>query len=137
LSANNSPIFPLTPNLGGTGSNALKVSAANTNRDGTGTIVSIITAGAAGTIVTGVNVQAQGTTTVGQVRLFVSNGTTIFLYEEIAVTAITPSASVQAFFGSSTKITASTPLILPTGWSLQASTHNAEAFNVFALSGDY
>jgi len=110
------------------------VSSANTNRDGTGTIVDIFTAGAQGTLVELIRVIATGTTTAGQVRIFIHDGSTYMLYDEIAVTAITPSATVQAF---EAELIPTKPLVIPTGFKLAASTHNAETFRVFATGGDY
>lgn len=103
-----------------------QVSTANTNRDGTGTIATILTAGANGTRIDDIDIVATSTTTAGMVRLFLHDGTNARLWKEIAVSAITPSASV-AVFSSALRDLA---LILKSGWSLRASTHNAETFNI-------
>lgn len=115
------------------------ISAANTARNGTGTIVTVFTAGASGSRIERIVIQAQATTTAGMVRLFIHDGTTAWLYEEIPVSAITPSATVPAF---ATNIQAFSnpelmPLTLPTGYSLRASTEKAETFNVIAVGGDF
>jgi hypothetical protein len=113
---------------------AAVISAANTNRDGTGTIVTVFTAGASGSRIDDVTIQATGTTTAGVVRLFLHDGTNARLFKEVLVTAITPSTTVAAF--SSTLY--GLGLTIPTGWSLRASTHNAETFNVLVFSsGDF
>lgn len=107
------------------------VSAANTNRDGTGTIVTLFTAHVTnGSDIDSIQITAQGTTTAGIVRLYKHNGTTAFLWKEIIVPAITPSTTVTVFMR---RIDCSRPEManrLPAGWSLRASTHNAENFNV-------
>lgn len=103
-----------------------QLSAANTNRDGTGTIVTVLTAGTSGSRVDDIVITATGTTTAGMVRLFLHDGTNARLFREVPVTAITPSGTVQAFTASLTNLA----LVLASGWSLRASTHNAEAFNV-------
>jgi len=111
-----------------------QVSAANTNRDGTGTIVTVLTAGASGTRVDDITVTATGTTTAGMVRLYLNDGTNSRLWREIAVSAITPSGTVAAFTAALSNL----GLVLKTGWSLRASTHNAEAFNVAVTrAGDF
>jgi hypothetical protein len=111
-----------------------QVSVANTNRDGTGTIATIFTAGASGSRVDDVVIVATGTTTAGMVRLFLHNGTDARLWVEVPVSAATPSGTVQAFTAS----LLNQSLILPTGWSLRASTHNAETFNVIVdRAGDF
>jgi hypothetical protein len=122
------PAFSSTPRVG-----SAQVSAANTNRDGTGTVVDVLTGVAAGTKVFEVVVQATGTTTAGMVRLYYYDGTNTRLWDEILVSAITPGASTQAFRYSKTY---SNLLLAGSTHKLQASTHNAETFNVIASGGD-
>jgi hypothetical protein len=108
------------------------ISTANTNRDGTGTIGTVFTADATdGSVVERVDITATGTTTAGVVRLYVHNGSTAFLWKEILVGAITPSTTVAVFMR-----TVRERIELPAGWSLRASTHNAENFNVQAFGYD-
>ena len=129
MPANTEPIFTLTPEIG-----FGQVSVANALRDGTGTIVDIITGTTFGTRIDKITVTATGTTTAGMVRLFLYTGTVTRLFMEVSVVAATPSASVQAFTQT---VVFDHGVILPVGWKLQASTNNAETFNVFAFSGDY
>ena len=128
MSAN--PNFAATPKVG-----KLLINTANTNRDGTGVISSIFAAGASGSRIDKVVITANGTTTAGMIRLYISNGVTATLILEIPVTAITPSGIVQAFVSNQTGIPF--PLVIPSGYSLQASTNNAEAFIVTAFGGDF
>lgn len=123
-----SPQYAATPKIG-----IGQLSSANANRDGTGTIVAVITAGASGTRVERAMVKATAATTAGMVRLFIHDGTNAMLFAEIPVAAITPSASVAAF---EDEVVFEDGLVLPTGYSLRASTHNAEAFNVIAMGAD-
>lgn len=115
------------------------ISTANTARDGTGTIGTVLTAPASGSRIDGVDIQATGTTTAGMIRLFVHNGTTAFLLTEIPVVATTPSATIPAWsvqIGSQNNL--NFPLILGSGFSLRASTNNAESFNVITTqAGDF
>lgn len=110
---------------------AAQISAANAARDGSGTIVSVLAAASGGSRIDDILVSATGTTTAGMVRLFLHDGTSARLWREVAVTAITPSATVQAFSWSITDL----GLILANGWSLRAATHNAETFNVLVTRG--
>lgn len=112
-----------------------QISAANTNRDGTGTIVTVCTGAAAGTRVSSVTVKATVATTAGMVRLYLStdSGTTWRLYDEIPVTAGTPTASVESF---SRRIEYADLVLTGTSDLLGASTHNAETFNVFPSAMD-
>lgn len=113
------------------------VSAANTNRDGTGTLVDILAGGTNGTRVERVEITARGTTTAGVIRLYLNDGTTAFLIREILVTAITPSTSLAVFSAQVLFNLDSLILLIPSGYKLQASTHNAENFNVAAYGGDF
>lgn len=114
-----------------------QVSAANTARDGTGTLVTIITGASTGTRVDDLSVVATGTTTGGMIRFFVSydGGTTNRFLREIPVTALTPSATVQAFRAELFDL----GITLPNASAqLRASTNNAETFNVHVTrAGDF
>lgn len=123
-----SPVFAVTPEIG-----MGQVSVANTNRDGTtGTYITLVTAAASGTRVAEIVTQATVTTTAGMVRLFLTDGSTTRMFDEIAISAATVSASVKGNRVS----TLYTNLVLPSGWSMKASTHNGEAINIFALGAD-
>ena len=127
-----SPAFVATPKVG-----IMAISTANTNRDGTGTIGTVLSAGASGSRIENVNIKATGTTTAGMVRLFIHDGSTAHLLIEIPVIAITPAATLPAFQATvSAQNSDVFPLIIPTGYSLRASTNNAESFNVIAQGGD-
>ena len=111
-----------------------QISVANTNRNGTGTLVTIFTGATNGSRVDDIYIVATGTTTAGVVRLFISDGSNIRLWQEILVTAITPSTTVAVW--SYTLLNQA--LLLENGWSLQASTNNAETFNVLVTrAGDF
>lgn len=123
-----SPVFAVTPEIG-----MGQVSVANTNRDGTtGTYITLVTAAASGTRVTEIVAQAAVTTTAGMVRLFLTDGTTTRMFDEITIAAATVSATVKG----SRVSTLYTNLVIPSGWSIRASTHNGEAINLFALGAD-
>lgn len=123
------PNYAAAPRYG-----AAVISTANANRDGTGTMAVVLTAGASGSRVDTLVVQATGTTTAGMVRLFVHDGTAARLWREVPVAAVTPSGSVEAFRA---EINLAQPLLLPANHSLRAAAHNAEAFNVLALGADF
>lgn len=80
------PSFAATPKTG-----IATISTANTNRDGTGTIVSLFTPGASGARVTSLQITATVTTTAQLVRLYRStdSGTTWKLWREIPISAVT------------------------------------------------
>jgi hypothetical protein len=112
------------------------LTTANTNRDGsTGAYVTIVSAGAApGSRIDSIRVIPVGTVTAGVVRLFVSDGTNTRLLKEVMISAVTPSATVE---DAPYDVTFPDGLVLSNGWSLKASTHNSENFNVIARGGDF
>lgn len=107
------------------------LSVANTARDGTGTIVNIWTAPAAGGRIDDVAFKAKATTTAGMLRLWLHDGVNFRLWREILVTAITPSGTVASWESQ----LANLGLVLASGWSLRASTNNAESFDVTVTKG--
>jgi hypothetical protein len=128
------PSYAATPKCG-----LGQVSIANTARDGTGTIATVFTAGANGSRIDAIDIKAVGTTTAGMIRLFIHDGTNARLLTEIPVMAITPSGTLPSWEVqlNVNTMTQALPLVLPTGYSLRASTEKAEAFNVIALGGDF
>jgi len=122
------PAFAVTPRIG-----TVNISTANTNRDGTGTVATLITGASTGTRIAEIVIKGRVTTTAGQVRVFLHDGTNFFFFDEIAVAAATVSNSVQ-----STRVSATySNLVLPNAsWSIRVSTHNAESIDVTALGAD-
>lgn len=108
-----------------------QVTTANANLDGTGAVVTVVAVAStdpAVKILT-VKIKAIVTTTAGMVRLFIFDGTDVRLWEEIPVTAITPSATIESFEAD---FTPTEPLVLEPTHELRASTENTETMNVIA-----
>lgn len=116
-----------------------QVSVANANRDGTGTLATVFNAGASGSRISRIHIKATVTTTAGIVRLYIHDGTNARLWNEVAVTAITPSATVKSFSDELSEAADydTLPIMLKTGESLRASTEKAETFNVHVFGGDF
>lgn len=124
------PTLPSTPRLA-----IVAVSAANTNRDGTGTIVTVMAGAAAGTRIYEVASQWTVTSTAGMLRLYISTdtGSTWKLFDEIPIAVAVGSASVPESRVSRPYAN----LVLPTAaFLLGAATHNAEASTVTAMGAD-
>ena len=130
--------YVATPKNGST-----QISVANTNRDGTGTLGTVFTAGTSGSRIDSIIIQATGTTTAGMIRFFesIDGGTTKRLVGEVPVTAATPSGVVQAF---STILNSNVSGFLEKGYVLEsnailyASTHNSETFNIIPnIAGNF
>ena len=113
----------------------VQISTANTARDGTGAMGTLITAPTAGTRVDDIEISAIGNTSSGVVRMFMSDGTNTWFEREWLVSGtITPSATVSPF-NLQLKNQA---IILKSGYSLKFSTHNNETYNIFATrAGHY
>lgn len=123
------PQFTATPKVG-----KAKLTAANPNRDGTGTIVSGFAAGANGSRVEYAVVKASVSTTAGMVRVFVHDGTTADLLTEIPVNPVNVAANTPAFETITTFLNG---MVLPPGYSLRFSTEKAEAITVTCFGGDF
>lgn len=127
-----SPAFAVTPKIG-VGS----VSTTNTNRDGTGTIVTILTGASTGTRINEIVIKSTSDPADSIVTLYLHDGTTAWLFDEIDLgNPAAGSATVTAFRTSLVY----TNLILPsTSWSLRAAVTaapTAGVLNVFALAAD-
>ena len=111
------------------------ISTANSNRDGSGTLGTVLTAGSSGTLIKRVTIKAQGTTTQGAIRLYISDGTNNRLLTEADVPAMTVNTT------TGTDPTFKKVLILDyklqSGYTLKASTQNAESFNIIAEGLDW
>lgn len=125
------PAFAATPRIG-----AVTVSTANTARDGTGTIATVITAGSSGTKINEVVLKATDNPADSVVTLFVYDGSTYFLFDEVDLGD--PAAASTTVTGYRTSVSYAN-LILPSGWSLRAAITvalTAGVINVIALGGD-
>ena len=124
----NQAAFAITPRI-----SCVNIATANTARDGTGTVATLITGAATGTRVAEIVFKARVTTTAGQVRLFLHDGTSFFALDEIAVPAATVSSSVQSARGSLFY----SNLVLPNAsWSIRVSTEKGESIDVTAFGAD-
>ena len=124
------PSFAVTPRVA-----SVNIATANTARDGTGTLSTLITGASTGTRVAELVCQAKVTTTAGMVRIFLfdSPNTATYFFDEVSIAAATVSASVKGTRVS----TLYNNLVLPSAsWSIRVSTHNAESIDVTALGAD-
>jgi hypothetical protein len=117
-----------------------QATTANTNRDGTGTLAIVFTAGSNGSRIDKIESVATGSTTAGMLRYFIHDGTNARMEHEKPVQAVTPSGTVPSWKsvmqqnGEDPQLF---PILLPAGFSLRVSTHNAETFNIIATGGDF
>lgn len=110
----------------------VKISTANSNLDGSGTLGTVLTGASNGTLIKTVTVKATSNTSQGMVRLFVYDGSNNRLLTEIEVPPITKSSTDPAF-----ETTLRLNYILESGFILKASTQNADSFNIIAEGLDF
>lgn len=124
------PAFIATPKIG-----SVNVATANTNIDGTGTITTLLTGASTGTRVLEVVAQSAATSAAARVNLFISidSGTTWRLFDQLAVAAATPSATVSANRVSSTY---SNLILKDATHVLGCATSVSQSTNVMAFGGD-
>lgn len=131
MAANLQPLFLGTPFL-----SQASLTTANTARDGTGTIVSVFTAGANGSRPGAVKACGIGANTAGLVSFFINNSVAWFYWTSLVVVATTPSATVRPWedYIDPEELE---QLVLQSGWKIGAAPTQTENFNVFAYAGSY
>ncbi len=145
MAANTQPIYTLTPHIGwgsvdGDGGAAGPLKTANTAKDGTGTVLTVFTAGANGSYVTRIRARAAGTNIASVLRVFVNNGSSQatlannIYYDELSLPATTNSevAALATF-----ELTLG--FALPAGYKLMVTLGTTIAAGVFVsvIGGDY
>ena len=127
------PIFVGTPK-----SPSVRISTANTLRDGTGTLGTIHTAGASGAYFKGIRVQFESASTANVIRIFKQDAGAgnNELIKELLIPAITPSATIEA---ASQVWLPEEGIVLSAGTVLKAGIHTsaagAEIASVSAVGG--
>ncbi len=114
----------------------VKITTANANLDGSGTLGDVITGAANGTLIKNVIIKATGTgassTSQGMVRLFVYDGSNTRLLTEVDIPPMGQSSTDPTF-----KAMIPLNFKLESGFILKASTQNAEPFNIIAEGLDF
>lgn len=123
------PAFAVTPRIG-----AANVATADSAYTGTPTNVgTVITGASTGTRIAEVVIKTAATSAAAVVRLWLYDGSTYTLFDELLVTAATGSSTVAQFRSS----TLYNNLVLPSAsWSLRVTTSVSQSTNVIALGAD-
>jgi len=119
---------------------AALLTTADTSLTAPTTVGTVLTAGASGTRIDFIEVMGVATTVSGIVNLFIYDGTTYHLWQQIPVLPVTVSTTATSF--TSTISTNNTPnnlpMIIPTGYSLRATTTIAQTgVKVIAYGGNF
>jgi hypothetical protein len=142
--AQGTPNFATTPVCG-----VGLISTGDSSRTSPTNKATVLTAGSSGTRIERIAFCAIGATTASVIRLFVYNGTSYFLWQEIVLPAITPVDGVTPVFCNSANVGAGLeavdnpnvmPMLLPSGYSLVASVQDTQisgGVNVFAIGGNF
>lgn len=122
------PQFAATPRIG-----SVAISTAETSLTAPTAFGTLITGVAAGTRVAEIVVKCAANSSAALVRVFLFDGSTYFLFDEIVVAAATSSATV-----ATARVNAIySNLILPSAsWSIRVTTTIAQATHVSALAAD-
>jgi hypothetical protein len=126
------PAFASTPAIG----SGLLPATLDTSLTAPTTVTTIVTAAANGTKIEELVFQGVGTTVAGVINIFLYDGTTYHLYDQVLVTAVTSSTTAVAFRTNRTY----TNLVLKTGWSLRVTgtiAGNQSMVKVTAHGGDF
>lgn len=116
------------------------LTTADTSLTAPTTVGTILTAGASGTRIDYIDIQGVATTVSGLINLFVYDGTNYILWQQVPVQAVTSSTTAPAFAAalSSNGNANIMPLIIPTGYSLRATTSVAQTgLRVNAYGGNF
>lgn len=125
------PSFAATVNVG-----AIALGGFDTSLTAPSTVVTVVTGGTSGTKVEEIVLQGTGTTVAGVCNIFLYDGSTYHLYDQIPITAITSSTTAVAF----RTVRQYANLIVKNGWTLRA-THtvtgnDTNKLKIAATGGD-
>lgn len=133
MAANTDPIFPLTPVIGIATLTSPIAITSRANIVGTTGLTEITPVSTNGKRIDRITVKAKETTVAGSVCIWLYNGTTSFLLDEIVVAAVTASTTAESFEANVDYTT----LVVPATYQLYASSTIDQDFNIFAFGGDY
>lgn len=123
-----SPAFAVTPRIG-----AVSVATADSSYTAPTNVGTLITGASTGTRIAELVVKCAATSAAAIVRVFLYDGTTYWLFDEVTVAAATGSSTVQQ-----TRVSTSyTNLVLPSAsWSVRVTTSVSQTTHVTALGAD-
>lgn len=127
--------YAATPKVG-----SALLTTADTSLTAPTTVGTVFTAGSSGSRIDYIDIQGVATTTASIVNLFIYDGTTYFLWQQVPVVAVTSSTTAVAFNAtlSSNSNANVMPLCIPTGYSLRATvTVTQSGIRVIAYGGDF
>ena len=127
--------YASTPKVG-----SATLTTADTSLTAPTTVGTIVSAGASGTRIDYIEVIGVATTVASLVNLFIYDGTSYILWQQVPVQAITTATTTPSYVAnlSSNSNSNVMPLTLPTGYSLRATTTVTQTgVRVTAYGGDF
>jgi hypothetical protein len=127
--------YASTPRIG-----SAVLTTADTSLTAPTTVGTVLTAGSSGTRVDYIEVMGTATTVSSLVNLFIYDGTNYILWQQLPVVAITIGTTTPSFVANLSSNTNANimPLVLPTGYSLRATTTVTQtSLRVTANGGDF
>jgi hypothetical protein len=122
------PQFAVTPRIG-----AVSIATADASYTAPTSVGTLITGASTGTRIAEIVVKCAATSAAAIVRIFLYDGTTYWLFDEVTVAAATGSATVQQTRVSTTY----SNLILPSAsWSVRVTTSVAQTTHATAFGAD-
>ena len=122
------PVFAVTPRIG-----AVSIATADSSYTSPTNFATLISGVSTGTRVSEIVVKNAATSAAAIVRIFLHDGTSYYLYDEIVVSAATGSSTV-----AQNRVTTSySNLVLPSAsWSIRVSTSVSQTTHVIAFVAD-
>ena len=147
MAANTSPIFTLTPHIAwgsndpaGSGSPNGPLLTANTAMDGTGSVLSVFTAGTNGSYVQRIIARAVGTNAASVLRVFINNGSSSSTQaNNVLIGEVTLPATTANAAGALQPIEMPLNFALPANYVINVTlgTTVAAGYRVSCVAGDY
>lgn len=123
-----SPAFAATPRIG-----AVSVATADASYTAPTNVGTLITGASTGTRISEIVCKCAATSAAAIIRIFLYDGSTYWLFDEVSIPAATGSATVL----QSRVSTSYSNLILPSSsWSVRVTTSVSQATHITALGGD-
>ena len=133
MTINYNPVFPVAPIVGIATLTSATVVTSRANITGTTNLTQLTATSTNGTRVDAIAVKSKATSVGSCLCIWIYNGTTSFLFDEILVTAVTASTTVDSF--SFQRFYAN--LVLPPTYQLFISETVQTDLNVMAFGGTY
>jgi hypothetical protein len=133
MAANISPIYPIIPVIGVATLTSATALTVRTNITGTTGLLQLTATSTNGTRIDAITVKGQGTTLASNILIFIYNGTTSTIFDEIDVTAITAAATTDSFLITKTY----DYLVVPPTYQLFIAQTVQTNVNVYAMGGQY